>query len=85
LHDGVFESDVRLVYNVALGSAPATSARDRLNAWGLAQVGVEGSYSYWSRPGNAFPEIAPAFVSTEHAATLQILATATLGFEGLVF
>jgi hypothetical protein len=83
--DGVVESDVAVAYNLLLSRGVNGGAHQRSDAWGLFQVGLEGSYSYWVHPSNAFPEIAAPFVSTEHPETLQVLLTARLGFEAFAF
>ncbi|WP_394827704.1 DUF4056 domain-containing protein [Pendulispora albinea] len=81
--DGVFESDLRLAYHFLVGAAPTDQARS--GPWGFASVGLEGSYSYWARPENAYPEIAAPFVSTSSPGTWQALVTATLGLQKLAF
>jgi hypothetical protein len=85
VRDDVFESDLRLGYNFLLSGTAATGARARSDPWGLATLAVEGCYTYWARPENAYPEIAAPFVSTDRAGTWQLLMTASLGFEGLSF
>jgi hypothetical protein len=85
VRDDVFESDLRLGYNFLLGGTAATGARARSDPWGLATLAVEGCYTYWARPENAYPEITAPFVSTDRAGTWQLLMTASLGFEGLSF
>ncbi|HEX3851588.1 MAG TPA: DUF4056 domain-containing protein, partial [Polyangiaceae bacterium] len=83
--DHVFESDLTGAYNFLLGGTHVEGPYGRIDPWGLATLALEGSYSYWARPENAYPEIAPPFVSVEHAGTWQLLVTGTLGFEGLSF
>jgi len=93
--DGVFESDLRLAYNFLLGGvsvprAPGVAAgvekvHEPLYPWGFASLGLEGSYSYWARPENAYPEITAPFVSTEYPHTWQLLVTGTLGIQRLTF
>ena len=83
--DDIFESDLRLGYNFLFGGTAVTGARSRLDPWGLAALGLEGCYTYWGRPENAYPEIAAPFVSSDRRGTWQLLVTGTLGFEGLSF
>ncbi len=86
--DGVFESDLKLAYNFLLGGRTVTTSRDhqeRLDPWALASIGVEGSYSYFARPANAYPEIAAPYVSTDRPGAYQVLLTGTIGLEALSF
>jgi hypothetical protein len=82
-HDAAFESDLALGWNFALGGSG--SGAEHADAWGLAQIGVEGSYSYWTRPENAFPDETAPFVSLDQRKTLQVLVTSTLGVQKLTF
>jgi len=83
--DGVFESDVRLSYNFIVGHSHRAGRPGELVPFGLGSVGLRGSYSYWARPENAFPEIAAPFVSIDQPGTWQLLLTATLGLQKLTF
>jgi Protein of unknown function (DUF4056) len=83
--DGVFESNLRFSYYFLLGGTPVAGAEERLDPWAIGALGVDGSYSYWARPENAYPEIAAPFVSTDHPGTWQLLVTATIGLESLTF
>ena len=88
--DGVFESDVKLAYNFLLGGRTVTTSKARheqarLDPWALASIGVEGSYSYFARPANAYPEIAAPYVSADRPGSYQVLLTGTIGLEALSF
>ncbi|WXA88110.1 DUF4056 domain-containing protein [Pendulispora rubella] len=83
--DGVFESDVRLSYNFVVGRSQVAGRPGELVPFGLGSVGLRGSYSYWARPQNAFPELAAPFVSVDQPGTWQLLLTATLGLQKLTF
>ncbi len=83
--DHVFESDLSVAYNFLLGGTSVRGPYGRIDPWGLATLALEGSYTYWAVPENAYPELAAPFVSTEHPGTWQLLVTGTLGFEGLSF
>ena len=83
--DAVFESDLSFGYNFLLGGTSFPGRYGRLDPWGLASLALEGCYSYWTRPENAYPEVVAPFVSTEHRQTWQLLLAAKLGFESLSF
>lgn len=83
--DASFESNVRLRYYFLAGGSTVAPSVERIEPWGVASLGVEGSYAYWARPEHAYPEIAAPFVSALVPTSWQLLATATLGFEDLTF
>jgi hypothetical protein len=83
--DAVFESDLSFGYNFLLGGTSVPGRYGRLDPWGLASIALDGCYSYWTRPENAYPEVVAPFVSTEHRQTWQLLLAAKLGFESLSF
>jgi hypothetical protein len=85
VHDSAFESDLRFSYNFLLGGGTSKATGERRDAWGLAQLGVEGSYSHWTQPSNSYPELTGPFVSSTVPDTWQVLLTGALGFEGLTF
>lgn len=84
-HDAAFESNLRLRWYFLLGGRRATEKLDGVDPWGVGSLGVQGGYSFWTRPAHSYADIAPPFVSAEHSATWQLLLTATLGFEGFTF
>ncbi len=83
--DAVFESDLSFGYNFLLGGTSNARHHGRLDPWGLASLALEGCYSYWMRPENAYSEVAAPFVATDRRQTWQLLLAGTLGFEGLSF
>jgi len=83
--DTAFESAAALRWYFLLGGHESAKAADGVDPWGVASLGVVGSYSYWTRPAHAYPDLAPAWVSATRSDTWQVLLTATLGFEGLTF
>jgi hypothetical protein len=83
--DAVFESDLSFGYNFLLGGTSSSGQYGRLDPWGLATLALESCYSYWTRPENAYPEVAAPFVSTDRRQSWQLLLAGRLGFEGLSF
>jgi hypothetical protein len=83
--DTAFESNLALGYDFLVGARNVAGTSARMDPFGVVALELEGSYSYWTRPENAFPEIVAPFVSTEHRGSWQLLVTATLGLEGLSF
>ena len=63
--------------------APASRLPDGVDPWGVGSLGLEGGYSFWTRPLHAYAELAAPFLSAEHSGTWQLLLATTLGFEGL--
>lgn len=83
--DAAFESSVTLRWYFLLGGRTSAPRIEGIDPWGVGSLGLEGGYSFWTRPRHAYPEVAPSYVSAEHSGTWQLLVTATLGFEGLTF
>lgn len=83
--DAGFESSLSLRWYFLLGGKGAAKPVDAVDPWGVASLGVEGGYSFWTRPRHSFPDVAAPFVSAERSGTWQLLVTATVGFEGLTF
>jgi hypothetical protein len=83
--DAAFESNLSLRWYFLLGGNRAARLADAVDPWGVGSLGIEGGYSFWTRPAHSYAEIAAPFVSAQHSATWQLLMTATLGFEGLTF
>ena len=84
-HDAAFESNAGFRWYFLLGGDRVARLPDAIDPWGVGSLGLEGSYSYWTRPLHSYADIAAPFVSAEHSGTWQVLVTATLGFEGLTF
>ncbi|MDB4935239.1 MAG: Uncharacterized protein JWP87_2211 [Labilithrix sp.] len=83
--DAAFESNLSLRWYFLLGGNRSSGLADGIDPWGVGSLGLEGGYSFWTRPLHSYPELGAPFVSAEHSATWQLLVTATLGFEGLTF
>lgn len=83
--DAAFESSVALRWYLLLGGNTAAPLVDAVDPWAVASIGVEGSYSLWTRPSHSYAEMTAPFVSAERSGTWQLLMTVTLGFEGLTF
>jgi hypothetical protein len=83
--DAAFESNLSLRWYFLLGGRRALRLADAIDPWGVGSLGLEGGYSFWTRPIHSYAELAAPFVSAEHSGTWQLLVTATLGFEGLTF
>lgn len=83
--DAGFESNLRLRWYFLLGGNHSAQLPDGIDPWGVGSLGLEGGYSVWTRPLHSFPDLATPFVSAERTGTWQLLLTATVGFEGLVF
>ena len=84
-HDAAFESNAGFRWYFLLGGDRTANLPDAIDPWGVGSLGLEGGYSYWTRPLHSYADIAAPFVSAEHSGTWQVLVTATLGFEGLTF
>jgi hypothetical protein len=83
--DAAFESNLALRWYFLLGGNRSVRLADGVDPWGVGSLGLEGGYSFWTRPAHSYAELAAPFVSAEHSGTWQLLVTATLGFEGLTF
>jgi hypothetical protein len=83
--DAAFESNLSLRWYFLLGGDMSSRLADGVDPWGVGSLGLEGGYSFWTRPAHAYTELAAPFVSAERSGTWQVLVTATLGFEGLTF
>lgn len=81
--DAAFESHLRLRWYFLLGGNRSAARADGVDPWAVGSLGVEGGYSFWTRPAHSYAELAAPFVSAERSGTWQLLVTATLGFEGL--
>jgi hypothetical protein len=81
--DAAFESNASLRWYFLLGGNRSARLADGIDPWGVGSLGVEGGYSYWSRPQHSYADVATPFVSAERSGTWQLLLTVTLGFEGL--
>jgi hypothetical protein len=83
--DAGFESNVSLRWYFLLGGDLTSRTDDGIDPWAVGSLGLEGGYSWWSRPAHSYADLAAPFVSAEHSGTWQVLVTATFGFEGLTF
>jgi len=83
--DAAFESDVTLRWYFLLGGNPSAKLNEGVDPWGVASLGLDGSYSFWTRPAHSYADLTAPFVSAVQSGTWQLLLTATLGFEGLVY
>ena len=84
-HDAAFESNAAFRWYFLLGGDRTATLPDAIDPWGIGSLGLEGSYSFWTRPAHSYADLTAPFVSAEHSGTWQLLVTATLGFEGLTF
>jgi hypothetical protein len=83
--DAAFESHLALRWYFVLGGARSAPLADAVDPWGVGSLGLEGAYSFWTRPAHSFADTTAPFVSADQPATWQLLVTTTLGFEGLTF
>jgi hypothetical protein len=83
--DAAFESNLTLRWYFVLGGARAAPLADAVDPWGVGSLGLEGAYSFWTRPAHSFADTTAPFVSADRSGTWQLLVTTTLGFEGLTF
>jgi hypothetical protein len=84
-NDAAFESSLALRWYFLLGGNRTSARVDGVDPWGVGSLGLEGGYSFWTRPRHSFADVALPFASAERSGTWQLLLTATLGFEGLTF
>lgn len=84
--DAAFETSATLrVYLLMGGKDVRGGPVDGIDPWGVASLGVTAGWAYWTRPHHAMPDPSLPFVSAEARRSWQVLLTATVGFEGLVF
>lgn len=83
--DAAFESSLGLRWYVLLGGKRSAKSTDGIDPWGVGALGLEGAYSYWTRPAHSYADLTPPFASAVETGTWQLLATVTLGFSGLTY
>ena len=83
--DAAFESDLSVRWYFLLGGSRSAVRADGIDPWGIASLGIQGGYSYWTRPAHSFAELTLPFTSAVQQGTWQVLVTTTLGFEGFTF
>lgn len=83
--DAALESTATVRAYFLLGGREPSGSVDAVDPWAVASIGLTSGVAYWSRPLHAFPDPAAPFVSAEARTSFQLLLTATLGFEDLVF